>query len=538
MLRLLIAEDDKETREGLCDCIQWHEYGIELVKTVSNGVEAMEYLEKENGNIDILLTDIKMPLMDGVQLVQKLRKKYSKVRAIIITAYWEKEYLKAAFEFDVTDYILKPVKLSELDKVLRKVCDECNMEKARSQRHAQLEQKLVESMPALRQRMIKDLLKGRMKGEAHINNWMVFAEFPFGFHDWFTILCTDYSDETEEHGSSGVFAKDSRIFDACNSIKHLFGECFTFYSLRMDESEYVFVLSSRIPLGMEGQKTASSEIQKILHCLSGKKVTVGVSREIKGIDNIYISYHEAVHAFEYRFFAGDNRVIHIDDINYHQPSETFHPIHLQDNLIKQVRLGHCEQALICTEKLFEYIKKLEGVSIEFVRSIYLEVAVDINKQLLDVIPDVDLYKNDFIWKEVFQLWTLDAMQDWLRTTVKSITQAINEHMNNSHNNSIVKIKDIISKSYMEDITIQIIADQMYMTPNYLSLLFKKNTGQTINGYITKVRMEKAMELLRDPSVRISEVSQLVGYKDSDYFSKVFKRFTGMNPSEYKEKSFK
>lgn len=291
-------------------------------------MEAMEYLEKENGNIDILLTDIKMPLMDGVQLVQKLRKKYSKVRAIIITAYWEKEYLKAAFEFDVTDYILKPVKLSELDKVLRKVCDECNMEKARSQRHAQLEQKLVESMPALRQRMIKDLLKGRMKGEAHINNWMVFAEFPFGFHDWFTILCTDYSDETEEHGSSGVFAKDSRIFDACNSIKHLFGECFTFYSLRMDESEYVFVLSSRIPLGMEGQKTASSEIQKILHCLSGKKVTVGVSREIKGIDNIYISYHEAVHAFEYRFFAGDNRVIHIDDINYHQPSETFHPIHL------------------------------------------------------------------------------------------------------------------------------------------------------------------------------------------------------------------
>lgn len=70
MLRLLIAEDDKETREGLCDCIQWHEYGIELVKTVSNGVEAMEYLEKENGNIDILLTDIKMPLMDGVHLVQ------------------------------------------------------------------------------------------------------------------------------------------------------------------------------------------------------------------------------------------------------------------------------------------------------------------------------------------------------------------------------------------------------------------------------------------------------------------------------------
>ncbi len=268
MLKLIIAEDDMETRNGLCECIQWPAFNIELVKAVSNGKEAFDYLKAVGGQLDILITDVKMPLMDGVQLVSNMRNSGYKTKVIIITAFWEKEYVKAAFEYDAADYILKPINLEELDKVLAKVCKECNAERALQEKYVQLEQNLMQDI--------------------------------------------------------------------------------------------------------------------------------------------------------------------------HQP----------------------------------------------------------------------------------------------------VTQAILEDRTNSYISSINKIIDIITTRYMKEITIQTLADQMFMTPNYLSLLFKKNTGQTINEYITKVRMEKAMELLRNPSIRVFEVSQLVGYKNSDYFTKIFKRYTGIKPFEYKEMSIK
>ena len=538
MLSLLIAEDDRETREGLYDCVKWSEYGIEVVKTVSNGLAASEYMQTEGSNVDILLTDIKMPLMDGVELVRHMRETGCRTKTIIITAYWEKGYLKSAFEYGVSDYILKPIKLDELDKVLRKVSRECNDEKNRHERYLLLEQKLTESMPALRERMIGQLLAGKMKGEEYIRSRLLFAEIPFFYDDWFSVLCINFSFKTRANNLSAQREDELLFLSATDKIRKVTEGHFETYLHFTGENECVYILAAHTRAGYKKQLDFALEIQKVLSTTVDGKIAIGISHEVRGIDNMHNSYLEAVRALEHKFFLGDNAVIHCEDINRHNTIQNFRPDILQEKLVQQVRLGCSIQVHEYLNQLFGILKDTSGISMEYIQNICLEIVIDLEKQLLDIIPGYELNRDEFIWKDIFSLKTLDELKEWMHFTLDGITGTIYDFRKNSIKTSVKKIMDIISERYMEELTIQSIADEMYLTPNYLSLLFKKNTGKTINEYITKVRMEKAMELLKDPLSRVFEVSQAVGYKNPDYFTRIFKRYVGVNPVEYKERPVK
>lgn len=538
MLKLLIAEDDRETREGLCECIHWVDYGVEVVRTVSNGLAAIEYMEMEGCHVDILITDIKMPLMDGVELVRHMRKSGCQTKSIIITAYWEKEYLKSAFEFGVSDYILKPIKMDDLDKVLQKVCMECNAEIAQRERNRLLEQKLTESMPALRERTIGYLLTGRVKGEAYINNRLLFAGLPFRYNDWFTVLCIDFSPKSRACDLSEQREEEILLLSAEDKIRKITQGCFEMYFFLAGEDECVCILASNRAVGYGKQLEIALEIQELLSQTIDGNIAMGISKEIIGIDRIHNSYQEAVRALEHKFFLGENAVIHFEDINCRQAILGFHPEQFQKRLIQQVRLGCKTEAHDCIEQLFKSFKASSGISMEYIQNICLEFVVEMDKQLMDIIPEAELKRDAFVWKSIFGLKTLTALKEWMHNTLANITETILVYQKNSFKTSVKKIIEIITQRYMEELTIQSIADEMLLTPNYLSLLFKKNTGKTINEYITKIRMEKAMELLKEPSARVFEVSEAVGYKNPDYFTRIFKRYVGVNPVEFKEKPFK
>lgn len=532
MLKLLIAEDDIETRNGLCECVQWSDFDIELIKAVSNGKEALDFLEAEECELDILITDVKMPLMDGVQLVSHIRNMGYKTKAIIITAFWEKEYVKAAFEYDVVDYILKPINLEELGKVLVKACGECFAEKALQERNVRLEQSLTESMEALRERLLEHLLLGHIEDVTYIKNRLVFAEFPFRFNDWFTVLCVDVFFQLERNN---VLVKEEKIRSIEKDIRQNLQGLFEYYSFWMG-NRYVILLSAATCMGYDKQWVASVIIKQKLFHIAGKEINVGLSNEVNGIDKIYISYQEAIRAIEYCIFYDSNSITHYRDINQTLVVQDYETKRLQDKIIQQVHLGNMRQSHSYLEELFTHFQSKVKVNMEYIQNVCLEIVIDINKYIQSVIANSKLIDESIDWKDLYRLSSIDTLKDWMHSTIDKIFHTIQETNNNSYTNSIRRIIDIIANSYMEEITIQMIADQVFMTPNYLSLLFKKQTGQTMNEYITKVRMEKAMELLRDPTIRIFEVSQLVGYKNSDYFTKIFKRYTGIKPFEYKERS--
>ena len=156
MYRLLIVEDEKNTREGLRDCVDWASYNIKVVKEASNGLEALSFLLENSA--DIVLTDVVMPLMDGIELVRQIRQRNITSKIVFVSGYWDMPYLKSAFELDAIDYILKPIKLSELDKVIRKVIKMCEQEREEKERIQKMRNKLEASMPLLREKFIGELL--------------------------------------------------------------------------------------------------------------------------------------------------------------------------------------------------------------------------------------------------------------------------------------------------------------------------------------------------------------------------------------------
>lgn len=522
MLKVLIVEDERITRESLESLIPWEELGISSVKSARNGQEALKVVE--DFPPDILLCDVRMPKMDGIEFSKHLKTLFPKCKIVFISGYAEKEYLLSAIHLNAIDYIEKPLDIEKIVQTIKKVIELINKEKEKEESKKRLLEYYNENFYYTCSQIVQHLLE-------YDPDYYFLQKYGM---EWLL--------ESQIIPIIGKFRwKNGRKVEIDNILKNIYQKAFSKFG-REDKISFLFsfISSDTFIAIFKKEKIDDVKTKEFVAFIkeelsdffdmsiaTGEAVWIKKIRphleEIKRLLQTKVFYHGygSFYAYEY-LKKTEETSLHFDLEMY----EKF----LKDNNVKKVR----EEI----ERFCFLLKSGEYQNIEKVKNVFFEmiiIAYEIGRQR-KITQKLDENGRAQKWKEILQKNTLDEIKEVLHETIDSIFDIFNQKGN--LNKKVYHIMRFIDENYFDkELTIQKIANHFYFSPNYLCAMFKKATGKTLNDYITEVRIEKAKELLKDDSIKLYEVAEKVGFSDPNYFSTIFKKKVGLTPSDFRERYY-
>lgn len=513
-LKLLICDDEMLIREGLAS-LDWDAHGLECVGTARNGEDALEKIEKLHPRI--IISDVRMPKKDGIFLAEQVFKNYSNIRILFLSGYNEFEYAQKAIEYNVKEYLLKPINENELFEKIDRIRDEIII-------HDSIQEK---------SRVLTDMMQ---------NSRYFLKDYLFN------LPRHDRTADTLFH-----ITPDSRLFAAC--VLQLTDANNGILYMILEESSAVLSAEaslSFIPF-LDGDKilfiffTSSGEIkltenqifsacESIRTLLSEKynnyDYNIGIGSLVPDTAELRNSYAGAVSALGYHKNLGYRQIIYINDVepNSHISSGYSRITDLYIIAAKSCNLAEARKQI---RKLFSAPESSPDIFYNQQRCC-LRLILSLSEMLYEIgcNPQILFYETD-----VWSLIRRTSSSQELRLFIENITEVVISHIEAAQSaraqNLIIQVKALIETNLADDASLEKIASQVYLSPCYLSVIFKKETGVTFKNYLINARIEKSKELLSDTNLKIYEVAEKVGYADTKYFSELFQRLTGKTPSQYR-----
>jgi two-component system response regulator YesN len=521
-MKLLFAEDEKFTREGIRKSIAWGDLGITEIVEAVDGLEAVAIAEQFQP--DIVLTDIRMPRMDGIELATHLRRKYPLCKIVFMSGYADKDYLKAAISLKAVSYVEKPIDIEELEEALRNAIAICLEE----QRHLANDAVSRDNKSYIKQEAALQLIRGGFDEELLLKRFMA-AGFEVPLQSpAVTIMAKLVAPQSTKEIIGSIIES---ALTPCE-IPYL-------YVLK-DDNHIILQFFSRNmdPIESSGLHHVcyelSSALKKEFHLFS-----IAAGKIVPTAKRLQESYTSAVLRLQESFFHKPCSVILNDSYGGEVHSE-----HYQ---VPSEFLGRFQEALV--EENFEDISQLlntvtsdirqhPGTLIVSVKELYYRFVLEMDKfarsrnvTLFDVSEE-----NNVPWKLILECHFLDDIHLVITQKLDELKHALRERGNGTMSSASSRIIRYIHLHFAEDdLSVQDVSDHMQMTASHLISIFKEATGKTIKQYVTEYRMEKAKDLLRNNRLKVLDVASQVGYKDGEHFAKIFRKSTGMTPSEYRER---
>ncbi|WP_158289501.1 response regulator [Paenibacillus flagellatus] len=552
-VKLLLADDERIIRDGIRSHMDWERLGIELVGAAENGKEALDMLK--SGPVDILLTDIHMPYMDGIQLCREARKLHPNIKIVVLSGYEEFEFAKQALEFAAMKYMLKPFTSRELEAVVLQAKQEVNGYR-RAESTLQLTMKrLQESLPLLRENVLTRLVEGRM-GEREARQRLESLEIGLSGDRFAVWIVEPEADPAPPAGAppGGSGAGELHLLmlrDEIEAYMRNRKRALVFGGLN---AGVVCIVEadgddgSGRECGIEGGGAGAGDslfdladrlkahVLDTLHL----SVSIGLGGVKDGLEGVAESYREAAEALEYRFLIGDASVIPVDYINFtSEPGLTAVPDKHIERLTTAVRLGNKAGIRGELDAVFAAVRAHPGTPIGDIKLYMKEfLALSLRQLLQSGVRLKEMYGKEFDpYSAVDHYRTMDDMQRGIRTLFAELADFVRDKRGNKTRSVIRRAVEFIDAHYkIEDLSINRLSEELQMNTSYFSRLFKQETGCTFTEYLARTRVEKAKRLLRETTMRVSEITFEVGLKDPFYFSTLFKKVTGQNPTEYRERA--
>jgi two-component system, response regulator YesN len=536
MYKLFIVDDEVSSRYGLRDCIDWIKYGIEVVGEAANGSAAMKLIPSLEP--DIVITDVKMPRMDGIQLSVELKQLNKDIKIIFISGYDDFEYLKSALKVDAVDYILKPINPEEMLSVVQKVINMIDAEQGQKKLLNQMNTKLTQSMPLLRGKFFMSIIKDAAYEVNKLKERLEFLELKLDMYGRYCTLVLSIDDSAALFDN--ISEKDREltslsIISICQEIieEHLNG-----YVFENKQGEYVCILNMKVDEDEDKLFILTKSIQESIIALLNIKLTIGVGKTVGELSNLSQSYKTAFEAASQKLFLGKNRIITMDSLGTYKDIIPKLDMEKCQRIYTALKTGDKLGISLLVDELFYELSLSRNIDLRYCHNVCLQLLIIGSSLLMDleIVHDelsVDVKKH---WQSVFKLETIGDMKEYVISCYSIVCSLIAEKRNKRSVNAVEKVKAIIQRKYSDNnLTIDVISQEVYLASTYLCLVFKQETGETLNEYMTKVRMEKAKELLHDKNCKLYDISCSVGYMDASYFTKIFKKYTGVTPSEYRDK---
>ncbi|WP_127493361.1 response regulator transcription factor [Paenibacillus glycanilyticus] len=501
-MNIIVVDDEERIRLGLCKLIEQAGENYVIIGSYGSGQELLD--EIEHLEPDLIITDIKMPQMTGIQLISKVTGMRKKAKFAVLSGFNDFEYVREALRYEVKDYLLKPVNLDELNRMLAKVEAEVRQENNRRRLESE---DLVSLLLFADDRQLPALLKEEVSGE--LDRSRLFAEH------YAVLLIGGDPAITDEHLEkwTGDWQRERKI-------------------VRNESLRQAVIIA----IGQNDHANTVRDLAvTLLQRLPGfTKAKIGYSSVFSGSSRLGQAYREASAAFQQAWYNNELRGCSGVSNQTAHKEERYRLLRIIDKEVLPA-LQVCDVALAsrafenwlteCAQYRFHWDELREVCS-----DMHVLISEEI-KQRLDRQLSVGGEPGKNIAPESFEDWRAFAAQ--LRSDMSDRFHTLEQ--GRSENKAVETIKAYLQKHYTEEIELQRLADLVYLTPSYLSKLFKTETGETITDYLTSERIEQAKRLLRDEyGLKTYMIGEMVGYADPAYFTKVFKKMTGKTPKEYRD----
>lgn len=528
MVTLLIVDDNKKDRECIRDMIKWDELGIEVVGLAVNGQDGYNKALELKPNI--ILTDISMPVSDGIKMTEQLKDKLPETKYIFMSCFDKFEYVKTAIDLNITAYILKPIHLEELHKVISNVKNALVSEIEANKIKSQVEK----SMPILQENFFRDLLYGRIYNKNQIYKQMEYLSLK-AFNAYCVIIMklNDYDTEQEiiyeqlhtlmemlKKNVEDIIFKHYKgfvLFHDINCLSIIL--CFDVF----DESEELNNIISLL-----------NDCKAYINEGLNKCVTFGISDIGKDITLIHKLFSSAEYATKSKFYSKGNSLILAAEVKQVNVPIPYDLLEIRDEINSIFEIGEKKDVISFVEK---YYNEDMSYSEIYVKSFCISIVNTIQTTMEENGINFEIVIGDehTIWEKLLRFETIADIKQWIINIIEATRQFISSRNNNRHQKIIDNIRLIINEKYSTVNNINDIIGTLYISASNANLIFKRCTGKTIFEELIAKRMDVAKKLLADPYIKIYEVSNRVGYNSKNYFAFVFKEYFGMTPSEYRDK---
>lgn len=532
MIKILLIDDEVMIRTGIRTSIEWESYGMTITGEASNGEEGLEKaLELDP---DIIILDVKMPVMDGLKFTKILKEKKPDIRIVIISGYNEFKYAKEALHLGVNEYLLKPIGAEELISILQKQCEELEKKRAAVNKERVLKHIVEDNLFLVQSRFISSIIQKEYIEEASIFEKAKELQMDFSGMNYQVIVIDidDFYLITEN-------LSDREKNQLKLSIKNIAEEVLkplTNSSVHLSEFDYLISVINIKNLKDSQIFGLYQEIKECVKKYQNLTVTIGVSNTFTGISQVPVGYNEAVLALRSKVFKGKDRIIDINKLDKAQKAAPIiYPSADEKEIINYLRIMEIDKLNSVIEKICSDLKQME-IEDKKIKEICLRLIAISTSYLDEIGVDYRSYgEKDFNpYKEIEKYETLFDIEVWLKATFKNFIEVMQSSKNEKFK-GIVKIAiQYINENYQEDIDVLRMAAVTYVTPNYFSRVFKKETGKSFTEWLNMVRIDKAKQFLKDPKWKVYEIAEKVGYKDYKSFTFNFKKYSACTPKAYQE----
>lgn len=523
---VLLVDDEEEVTQAIKRKLNWEEMGFEEPRYARNGLEALEVAEEQTP--DVVMTDIQMPYMTGLELSKRLKKLYPGIRIIIFSGYDEFEYAKEAIRLEAEEYILKPIDAGELRSVFERIHESLDKERDERQNLEKLTNYYMESLPLLQEDFFAALLDGKLEEKSipkYIKDYQIELEGPF-----FCVAIFHISTSELPEGVSHVLLSVSVRRLAEERINEAYNARFFSY---LGSTVMIAQLTST-----EAKTRFTDDCDRfcrLARTVCKANVTIGIGEIVGSVEDLKTSYSGAKDAVSYRVLYGTTKAINISEITpptvkkYNEPEINLHEI------FKKIKMED-ETALV--KAVESYIS--DGTSADMSVSEYKFFVLEMISEIYRFMRGNELDTNAIFDAEDDAYDKLSQMEKgklslWLKETCKKLQDMLQEKRSDTTKSFVKKAIEYVGDHYADqDLSVDRICSELSVSSAYFSTVFKKETGKTFVTYLTDYRMEKALQLLIEKDEKTYVIAQQVGYGDPNYFSYVFKKQFGTSPSKYKQ----
>ncbi|OXS58753.1 hypothetical protein B1A99_12310 [Cohnella sp. CIP 111063] len=541
MFQLLLVDDERPVVEGLEEIIPWEELSVSQVHTAFSGQDALNVMKKHA--IDIVVTDIQMPGMSGIELIKEIERRSPRTKCILLSGHAEFEYAQQAIQSNVIDYLLKPIRSQTLIESVNRAQELLKQEWEQIGSYERSVQALKENMPLLRENLLKELLHGARIGGEEWERKRQTLDIPFVPGDDCSLVLVRMDELgrlEEEHPSLAEFAIG-------NIAAEVFSGGFHTWNCKVDHGFLIFVVKPTAAREEEMrqangedwiqarkhllEETASQFQSKAKHYLKCKvSIVIGDWGTFPG--GLKVLYRQTLTSLIK--YVGDSEDFFLASMEEKRKANSLRGLHEHPTVAHLLEVGNWKQAY---EKIGDIFAELNRINVrhrEFLMEVYYVIGAAVA---------MTAHNNGYLLSEVLgdddYAALMQPSYDSVRAFEALAYRVLNKlearmiaDLEGNRMSVVQKVHAFIEKNLDSDVSLQSISDHVYLHPVYLSKVYKLETGEGLSEYINRIRMEKACHLLKNSRQKIYEIAESLGYQ-TNYFIRVFKRQYGMTPQEYR-----
>lgn len=531
-ISLLIVDDEEEIREGISRMIPWADHGICLAALAANGREAWQCIQDLHP--DLMLLDIRMPVMNGLELLEKTAALEKRPRAIILSGFDDFSYCQKAIKLGATDYLLKPCQPTEILAAVLKLKEAVLTARIENAFLERLRGQFRENLELLREKLILCLVGTEQPNlEVGHQKWFLYEM------DLPPVRIGVAVVRIQRQKYSGEALELNKLM-VRNLTLELLREAPRINCFSCDHNDDLLILWENDAIPKNTFKDRMEQLRRMIENRFDFVVTVGIGETAATLAELCYAYQTALQAVEYSFWAGANRILdcqEIESLDPAAPARLSYPAAEEAAILQSIRTHDSErfkQALAdffltltqdCTvaEDARQYAQRILTALICSVYHVCVERGLDCDKIFGPGLKILD---------ELNRLDTLEAIKTRLDVCFQQILNQTPVHK--SSWKVVIKAMQYMDEHFREDLSLETVAGQVFISPGYLSTLFKQELQKNFVDTLHEIRVARAKEILRQTRVKVYEVAANVGYHDEKYFSQIFKKITGMTPNQYRE----